>query len=184
MANLNFIVNRESIEPASNNWELLPDGVYQAAVISAELFTTRRNDGQYLKVEHQIYEEGSPYDGRRIFTNLNIENQNPKAQEIGLGQLSALSRACGLVGIPEDSNDLLEKFHYIRVKQVEGSGINHKTNEPYGPRNEIKAFYKDKPAESGASKKAKVEVNAAKTKLDSDELPDFGFPPNLDLGGK
>lgn len=183
MANLNFIENRESIVPPST-WELLPDGIYSAAVISAELMPTKKGDGQYLKIEHQIYEDGASYDGRRIFTNLNIQNQNEKAQEIGLGMLSALSRACGLVGIPENSDELLEKFHYIRVKQTPGNGINPKTGEPYGPRNEIKGFFKDKPKDSHSASKAKAEVKEAAVKFNSDELPDFGFPPNMDLGGK
>lgn len=175
MVNLNFIENRESIEPASNTWELIPEGIYQAAINSAELMSTKKGDGQYLKVEHQIFEEGSSFDGRTIFTNFNVANPNEKALQIGLGQLSALSKACGLASIPEDSNDLLEKFHYIKVKQVPGSGINQKTGEPYGPKNEIKAFYKDKPVD--AKKVAKAEIATAAAKFDGDALPDFGFVP-------
>jgi len=180
MSSLTFIENRESIQPSNNDWELLPDGDYQAAVVSAEVIPTKRGDGSYLKIEHRIYEQGSSFDGRLIFTNLTLQNPNSKAQEIGLGQLSSLGQACGINGIPADSNEILEKFHYIRVRQVAGSGMNPKTGEPYGPRNEIKAFYKDRPALSKSAVKAKSEVTTAKIKLQDDEIPDFGFPPNLD----
>lgn len=175
MGNLSIIQNKDTIKPTG--YELIPNGVYQAAVISAIFGDNKSGTGKRVECVWQIFEEGSPYDQRQLRGGFNITNPSEKAVSISLGELASLSRACGLPCIPDDEQELVEKFHYIRVKQVPGKG-------EYGPKNEIAAYYKDKPKDSYSASKAKAEVKEAAVKFNSDELPDFGFPPNLDLGGK
>ena len=58
---------------------------------------------------------GPSYQGRVIFANINISNPNPKAQEIGLGQLNSLISAIGLASV-SDTDQLLNKQVDIKVK--------------------------------------------------------------------
>lgn len=175
MGNLSIIENRESVEPKNMGYELLPAGLYDAAVTSSEVVPTSKGDGVMLKVTHTIVEDG--YEGRLIFTNFNIKNANEKAQQIGRGMLSSLGRACGLVGIPEDSTELHDKFHVVKVAVREGKGINPKTGEPYGPKNEITAFFTREQAKGKPRTEQKQTVAdkepAMITKREDNDVPDF-----------
>lgn len=131
MGDLSFIANRESIEPAEFNFDPIPAGIYKGFIESAELADTKAG-GKMLKATYSIMEP-KEYANRKIFTSFNVENASEKAQAIGLGQLSACARACGLPSIPAASSALCNRPHNIRVsiKAAEGE---------YAARNEIKGF--------------------------------------------
>ena len=171
MGNLTDIIEDRTVEPINlGDYTLVPEGKYKAAIMSAEIVPTKNGEGLILKCVESLFDDS--YGGREIYVNFNIKNPNEEAQRIGLGQLSALSRAIGLVGIPEDSSELLEKYHTIKVVIQPGKGVNPKTGEPYKPRNEIKGFYTlegDKPAKSAP----KATVGPTTPKALDDDLPDF-----------
>lgn len=169
MGNLDVIENKD-IEPMNMDFSPIPAGIYKAAIVGSEVAPTSKGDGLILKVTECLFDE--KYGGREIRTNFNIKNPNEKAEQIGRGMLSSLARACGLLGIPNDSNDLHEKYHMIKVVVKEGSGINPATGEPYGPKNEIKAFY---PLDKTPAKKteSKPTVIASTPAIVDDDLPDF-----------
>ena len=169
MGNLDLIENKD-VEPMNMDYSPIPAGVYKAAIVSSEVVPTSKGDGLILKTTECLFDE--KYGGREIRINFNIQNPNEKAQQIGRGMLSSLSRACGLLGIPNDSTELHEKYHMVKVVVQEGKGVNPATGEAYGPKNEIKAFY---PLEKTMAKKAepKPTVMASTPSIVDDDLPDF-----------
>lgn len=107
----------------------LPKGIYEALVTASEVKTTKSGTGKYLQVEFTIFEE--EYAGRKVWANFNIQNDSEKAQKIGLGQLSALCKACGKTGIVDDSSELHDLGLMIKVD------IGEYNNQP---KNEVKGF--------------------------------------------
>jgi len=173
MGNLDVIQNRESIEPLSNDYEPLPAGIYDAIVTSSEVVPTKAG-GLMLKVTHTILDEH--YKGRLIFTNFNIKNDNEKAQQIGLGTLSSLSRAVGLLGIPNESYELHDKPHSIKLAVKAGSGINPKNGEPYKPSNEIRGYFplgSTKPKAKHEDKPTVGPATKSSMSASADDVPEF-----------
>lgn len=85
-------IDLNTIEPINGGpRKAIPAGNYRAKVFSAELKDTKSGLGKYVKVEFVV--EDGDYEGAELVAQYNVVNQNPKAQQIGLGQLSALSRA-------------------------------------------------------------------------------------------
>ena len=74
--------------PEAQSYEPLPEGWYQVSIKDAELKTTKAGTGQYISVQYTV--TGPTHQGRVVFGNINIENPNPKAEEIGLRDFNAL----------------------------------------------------------------------------------------------
>lgn len=169
MSLADLIPNREEIEPGTSTYELAPDGTYTAHVVKAELVTTHAG-GSMLKVVHELLD--APYIGKPIFTNFNIVNANKVAEEIGLATLTKLSRACGLPCIPAEEAELLSIPHMIKIKRVEGRGVNPKTGEPYGPQSKIMDYFA-----AGSTGKAVAErkplVIAKESLITDEDQPDW-----------
>jgi len=117
-----------------STFELLPPGWHFGSVQSVELKTTKSGTGQYVKVAFKVKD-------KVIFHNFNIRNDNPKAMQIGLGELKKFATASG---VPADgkiaSLDTIRAFSCmlnIAVKEDEG----------YGAQNVVKGF---KPASAEA----------------------------------
>lgn len=64
---------------------------------------TKAGDGSYLKLTFKVIE--GEYINRLIWSNLNLDNPNPKAVEIAQRELSALCRAIDVLDL-EDSQQL------------------------------------------------------------------------------
>lgn len=156
MGNLdNF--DSSTTEPFSTDFEPLPPGLYSTKIVESEVKNTLAgNGGKYLKLRFEVL--GGEFQNRILFINLNIKNPNPKAQKIGLGQLSALCRAVGKIGIVDDSSALHDIPLVVKVDIEEGSG-------DYRDKNVIKAFYpaKDKAIETASPK--------LPSSFESDEIP-------------
>lgn len=160
MGNLDVIENKEAVEPLAG-FEPLPKGKYTAHITTSEVTATKAGTGKILKTEWAVLTEG--YTGRILRHNFNILNPNERAQQIGQGQLSACSRAAGLVGIPNDSTELHERSMIIDVIIKESDGTNPQTGQPYSPKNEIRGFHAILDSRVSSAK------NAAK----EDDMPDF-----------
>ena len=85
-------------------FEPVPAGTYTVMIIASEMKDTQAGDGQYLKLEFKILDEGE-FNGRKIWTNLNLVNPNEKAVEIAQKELSGIMHAVDRVGAT-DSNEL------------------------------------------------------------------------------
>lgn len=129
MAFLNETFDIDTLPQNNGSFEPLPAGWYTANITGAELRTTKSGSGQYIAVRYDI--TGPTHQGRIVFGNLNIRNQNPKAEEIGRQQLGDLMRAIGLARV-QDTDELIGASLQIKldVRQQEG----------YEPSNDVKAY--------------------------------------------
>ena len=130
MALLNETFDAATLPQNTSSFDPLPKGWYSATIAGAELKTTKKNGtGQYIAVRYDII--GPTHQGRVVFGNINIRNQNIKAEEIGRAQLGDLIRSIGVATL-KDTDQLLGKSVQIKldISQQEG----------YDPRNEVRAF--------------------------------------------
>lgn len=161
MGNLgNF--NSAEVEPQSMNFDPLPAGKYLCHVSESEVKETSKG-GEMLKLTFEVDE--AAWEGRKIWTNLNIVNDNPKAQQIALGMLSALCRAVGKVGLVSDSAQLHDKLVIVSV------GIEAGTVEYPNPKNRVTGFYPAEKKDSNPRKNIKEVVDDAPEA--EEELPEF-----------
>lgn len=126
MANLNF--NAATVEP-DTGFTLIPAGVYTAQITDSKVYPTKANTGTILELTFQIL-EGQQHN-RLVWARINIQNANPKAEEIGKRQLSSICHAVGLLQL-QDSTQLHGKPMKIRVKITK--------DDQYGDKNEINGF--------------------------------------------
>lgn len=115
--------------PQAQSYEPLPAGWYNATITSAELCNTKAGNGQYIKLRFDV--TGPTHQGRVVFTNLNIVNPNPKAEEIGRRELNSIMGAAG-IGSLSDTDQL------IGVNL--GVNVTVKDDPQYGPGNEVKGY--------------------------------------------
>jgi len=115
--------------PEAQSYEPVPAGWYTATITQSEVKTTRSGTGQYISVRFDI--TGPSAQGRVVFTNFNIRNPNPKAEEIGLQQLNGLLRSIGLASI-SDTDQLIGGSCQIKVTV--------KKDQERGDGNEVKGF--------------------------------------------
>jgi hypothetical protein len=118
----------------------LPEGIYSLEVIQSEVVATSKGDGTMLKLRYSVIEP-EEYKGRLIFGNINLENPNSIAQEVGQKFLASLCRAIGLSEI-EDSDEL----HLREFRAKVGLGKPSKDKNPdgtpkYPARVEIRKLY-------------------------------------------
>lgn len=116
--------------PASDSYDPLPAGWYPAMITESEFRATSAGTGQYLKLRFDIID--GPGQGRVVFTNLNLENPNPKAVEIAQKDLSAICRAVGVM-TPQDSAELHDKPLQIKLTIRPAQG-------DYDAQNEVKGY--------------------------------------------
>lgn len=128
MASLGFEVSADQL-PQSQSYDAIPAGLYTAKVTDASLQDTKSGTGQYIRLRFDIM--GPSHQGRVVFTNLNIRNQNPKAEEIGMQQMGDLMRAIGLPKVM-DTDQFIGGVCQIKVTVS--------NSEQYGTQNEVKAF--------------------------------------------
>ena len=133
---LNQTFNTETLPQSEKNFDPIPAGWYTASITDAGVQDTKSGTGQYIKVRFDV--TGPQHEGRVVFTNLNIRNQNSTAERIGQEQLGELMRATGIATL-SDTDQLVGGQCKIKVTI--------RKSEEYGDSNEIKAF---KAMEGGA----------------------------------
>lgn len=107
MAQLNF--DARTVAP-STGFETVPAGWYNVVIDESEMKPTKAGDGScYLKVRYSILD--GQFAGRKIFGNINLQNKNPQATEIGLKQLSAVAHAVGVLMVADS-----QQLHGIPLK--------------------------------------------------------------------
>jgi hypothetical protein len=137
--------------PQADSFDPIPAGWYGATVEKAEVKETKSGTGRYLNIQWKV--DGPKYAGRIIFDMINYNNSNPKAQEIGLRQLSSLLAATAIFRL-EDTDQLIGASCQIKVSIREQDG--------YDPQNVIKTYKahegsslpKPAPAEAPQEKRA------------------------------
>lgn len=128
MANIASFSTRADQIP-DQDFQPIPDGVYNAEIKSAEMKDTKDGTGQYINLALTVL--GPTHANRIVFSMINIVNKNPAAEEIGLRQLKELRIACGIASL-RDTDELIGKTLKIKV------GI--KKDENYGDKNTVKSY--------------------------------------------
>ena len=129
----------------SRNFENIPDDKYVCNVTDAKMADSK-NGGMYIKTTFTV--AAGQYEGRKIFTNFNVQNANPQAVQIGLGQLKSLLENAGYA--TPDKLSGVEALSGLRV----GVKTKTKKDEEYGDRTEISYFFK--PTETEAQKTGSI----------------------------
>lgn len=135
--------------PAGKSFELLPAGWYSVEVASAEVRDTKAGDGKYIAVGYRLTD--SDFSGRMLFGNLNIQNKNPMAENIGRQQLGEIMRSGGLERL--DETDLMIGINC----EVQ---VTVKDDPQYGAKNEIKNIR----SRSGSIAKPQMQTSVASAK--------------------
>ena len=143
MAILNF--NANEVEP-SKAFDPIPAGKYIAVITDSEMKETRAGTGRYLQLEFEITD--GEYAGRKLWSRLNIENQNAEAVRLARADLSAICRAVNVL-TPSDSIDLHNLPLVIKVHCRKDKNTGEITNDIRGY--ESKANYKPEPKQAPAT---------------------------------
>lgn len=77
----------------TGDFQPIPPGWYQVSIEKAELKTTKAGTGKYVKLMMTVL--GPTCSNRKVFSNINIVNPNPTAQQIGRREMGALQMAIG-----------------------------------------------------------------------------------------
>lgn len=132
MAQLGTKFDATSVDTTQSDYSTLPLGIYRLEVSASDVTATKAGTGTILKLTYDVLEP-EEYKGRKIFSNINIQNPNPTAQEIGQRELGSLCRAVGISAI-ENS----EELHFIGFTAKVGL---EKKQEGYAQRNNLARFY-------------------------------------------
>lgn len=144
-------------------FEAIPAGWYKAIVEKCEVSDTKKRDGKVLKTQFGLVEK---YEGRVLFSRINLANPSPKCVEIGQREMAAFARACEIAR-PKDSTEFIDKVIEIKVavttfegeaqNDIKGYRACGGTAAPATPR-------ADSSAKTGASKPAAAAKPAAQHK--------------------
>ncbi|WP_067582769.1 DUF669 domain-containing protein [Endozoicomonas ascidiicola] len=125
MAQLGF--NAGDYDP-TDEFEPLPAGEYLTMITESALENTKTG-GRMVKLTYTIME--GQHESRKLWSQHNIENKSPRAEEIGRKELSRIAHAIGQPMI-SDTDQLLNQVIRIRVVIKNDPG--------YGPKNEVKKW--------------------------------------------
>jgi hypothetical protein len=112
----------------------VPAGVYLAQIIESDVVATKTG-GQMLKITHEILD--GPCKGRRVWSNINVQNPSAEAERIGQAQLSALCHAVNVLDLRDSS-----MLHLIPLRMrvtIRPAGPD-KQGVPRDAQNEVKGY--------------------------------------------
>lgn len=169
MAKLNIEQVEVADIPEMNDFSPLPAGDYTVMVTESELKETSKKDGNMLVLKLEV--QDGQYQGRTLFTRLNIDNPNAKTVEIAFKELGSICRAIGLAKTPADS-ELLHNKRMIAVVEVEAARDYDKVDPETGvstrvtgkPQNRIKKYLPLGGASSAQAPKAAAVATEAPAK--------------------
>jgi hypothetical protein len=92
--------------PEQQEFSALPEGQYIAIATASEKKPTKRGDGAYLQITFEVID--GPQKNRKVWSRLNLWNQNQTTIEIAQRELGAVCRAVGII-LPNDSAELHNK---------------------------------------------------------------------------
>lgn len=146
MANISNLFNPDA--EAQADFSAIPTGEYLAQIIDSDLKPTKKNDGQYLELVHEI--TAGEFKGRKVWANLNLDNPSVKAVEIANRQMASIREATGVLN-PTDSQQLHYKPMTIRVEFIPACTTQGNGYVTTRDGNEIKAWKKAEGAVASAS---------------------------------
>ncbi len=99
-------------QEASQAWEPLAPGWYNAYVEKEEIKLTHAGDGYFLKLQFCVID--GPSQNRKVFTNINLSNPSEQCVKIGKADLTALTQSLD-IPLLQDTSQLLNEAVQIRV---------------------------------------------------------------------
>jgi hypothetical protein len=129
MAQLGTTLDPNAIEPSRNGFDPLPDGEYIAQIVANEVRNTQ-SGGLMLVLTWEIVE--GDYQNRKVWQNINYQNDSAQAQAIGHGQIKNICDAIGYTDHVNDGDVLMFQPCRVRVGRS-------KKQEGYEQRDEIKS---------------------------------------------
>jgi hypothetical protein len=150
MAALNF--NAAAVEP-QQSFDALPPGRYEAIISASEMKDTKAGTGQYLQLTFDVV--GGQYEGRKLWSRLNLVNPNATAVQIAERELSAICHCVGIL-VPADSEELHDALLVIDVIQELNPMSGQQTNRIKGYSQVSAPAPKAKPASPAGFATGKV----------------------------
>lgn len=151
---MQFNFNASNVPVLENN-ETLPAGWYNVKIVESKGEQTKDQTGYYLAVTFEILD--GTYAGRKVFTNINLQNKNPVAQEIGYKTMSSICHCVGVIQV-SDTQQLHGIPLAVRLSvRAAGRGADGKD---YDASNEVKGYRKFDPAVPSTSGAVPVANNA------------------------
>lgn len=126
---LNF--DASQVAPDTGAQDALPAGWYDVVMEASEMKPTKDNAGAYLECKLNVIAPQN-FQGKKIYTRLNLRNVNATAQEIGYKQLSAICHAVGVLQVA-DSAQLHNIPFKVKLKLRPAEG-------PYEASNDVTAY--------------------------------------------
>ena len=126
---LNF--DASQVAPDTGAQDALPAGWYDVVMEASEMKPTKDNAGSYLECKLNVIAPQN-FQGKKIYTRLNLRNANATAQEIGYKQLSAICHAVGVLQVA-DSAQLHNIPFKVKLKLRPAEG-------PYEASNDVTAY--------------------------------------------
>ena len=114
-----------------NSFGVIPEGLYSVVSEEAKVKSTKSGTGEYINVKFRVAE--GEHEGKFLYTMFNTKNDNPKAVEIGLGQLKTFLK----VANAKDPNQLKDVADLVGYKAIAVVKIK---NDSYGEGNVISYF--------------------------------------------
>lgn len=99
--------------PDQEDFKALPEGQYVAIATNSEEKVTKAGTGKYLQITFEVMD--GPHKGRRLWSRLNLWNQNQTAKDMAQRELKAISSAVLGDRRPNDSAELHNKPMLIDV---------------------------------------------------------------------
>ena len=128
---MDFDFNLDLSEVKSSSFEPIPAGEYSTVCTEAVIKTTKAGTGQYIACTFNIV--GGVHQGKKLFTQFNFRNPNPKAAEIGMSQLKGYMQAAKMKETKLNNPDLLVGHNVNCVVKI-------KSDEAYGDKAVISYF--------------------------------------------
>jgi hypothetical protein len=136
---MSFKFDATQVAPDQGSYPI-PEGHYRASITKTNMKPTKSGLGLILALEFTIL--GGEFNNRRIYSNINIINQNETCQRIGQGQLSAICHAIGVMCFDDTQLGLLHNRPLnigvgIEIGGPKGDGT------MYANRNNITGYSKE-----------------------------------------
>lgn len=119
MALLPKAANTEENKEGLGDRSALPAGEYLVHIIKSEMKETKeskatgKGNAYFLSLHMKVLE--GERKGSLVFTNLNLKNPNPVAEEIANKELNSICQACGVQGVA-DSEEIHQVPFVVELK--------------------------------------------------------------------
>lgn len=142
----------EDTAKPTNDFQVLPEGEYHVQLVDCEIKETKAGTGHYLNCRFDVCRGEAT--GRVLWMTINVNNPNPRATGIGIGQLRELTHSVGKDVWYEhlkacqswtDAEQHLNSLHGAVANLCTKAKVKVEKSDKYGDKNIIKGF---KPADT------------------------------------